>query len=80
MQRYTGIHNIRNRGHGFLYLDSQPVNYQLVQYVLHDLSEHFSVTKTAVRLRLLSLGLLVDATSMSGRVPSINQIVSIRRR
>lgn len=56
------IHDIRNRGHGFLYLASQPVNYQLVQYVLHDLSRHFSASKTAVRLRLLDLGLLVDAT------------------
>lgn len=70
------IHNIRNRGHGFLYLDTQPVNYQLVQYVIDDLSEHFNLSRTAVRLRLISLGLLVDATSTSGRGPSINQIVS----
>ncbi len=80
LARLAVIHNIRNRGHGFLYLDSQPVNCQLVHYVSHDLSEHFNVSMTAVRLRLKSLGLLVDATSMNGRVPSINQIVSRRRR
>ncbi|MFJ2484868.1 ImmA/IrrE family metallo-endopeptidase [Pseudomonas sp. NPDC087639] len=39
LARLAVIHNIRNRGHGFLYLDNQSVNYQLVQHVSHDLSE-----------------------------------------
>lgn len=79
LARLAVIHNIRNRGHGFLYLDTQPVNYQLVQYVSDDLSKHFNVSRAAVRLRLMSLGLLVDPTSTSGLAPSTSQIVSRRR-
>jgi Zn-dependent peptidase ImmA (M78 family) len=79
LARLAVVHKIRNRGHGFLYLDNQSVNYQLIQHVSHDLSENFNVSKKAVRLRLMSLGLLVDATSTSMRVPPISRIVSRRR-
>lgn len=78
LARLALIYDIRNRGHGFLYLDSQPVNHRLFYLVSENLSVHFGVSKAAVRLRLSSLGLLVEA-SAANRSPSIAQIVSRRR-
>lgn len=78
LARLALIHDIRNRGYGFLYLDSQPVDHRLFHLVSEDLSVYFSVSKAAVRLRLSSLGLLVEATATE-RSPSIVQIVSRRR-
>lgn len=54
------IYGIRNRGHGILYVDKQAVNYGKLKLVLGNLSHHFRVSKTAVRLRLAGLGVLVD--------------------
>ncbi|WMY87444.1 ImmA/IrrE family metallo-endopeptidase [Pseudomonas shirazica] len=72
-------YEIRNRGHGFLYLDNQGVNYRNYRLVTDNLSKHFNVSKTAVRLRLLSLGLLVDDSSYSKRARAFSEIVSHRR-
>ncbi|MEN5107324.1 ImmA/IrrE family metallo-endopeptidase [Pseudomonas sp. TWI672] len=72
------IYDIRNRGHGLLYLDNQGVNYRNYRLVTDNLSHHFNVSKTAVRLRLLSLGLLVDGSSVSKRARSFAEIVSLR--
>ncbi|MGG5289160.1 ImmA/IrrE family metallo-endopeptidase [Pseudomonas shirazensis] len=56
----AGIYGIRNRGHGILYVDKQAVNYGNFKLVLENLSHHFKVSKAAVRLRLVGLGVLVD--------------------
>ncbi|KFF42255.1 peptidase [Pseudomonas sp. BRG-100] len=55
--RHLGI---RNRGHGPLYLDSQPDNVSQFETVCASLSKYFNVSKTAIRLRMRALGLLVE--------------------
>ncbi|CAI8706355.1 ImmA/IrrE family metallo-endopeptidase [Pseudomonas chlororaphis] len=52
--------DIRNRGHGSLYLDNQPDNMTQYQMVCNSLSRYFNVSKTAIRLRMRALGLLVE--------------------
>ncbi|WP_338801890.1 ImmA/IrrE family metallo-endopeptidase [Pseudomonas sp. RSB 5.4] len=51
---------IRNRGHGHLYLDSQRDNVIQFHAVCNSLSEYFNVSKTAIRLRMRALDLLVE--------------------
>lgn len=51
---------IRNRGHGHLYLDSQRDNVIQFHAVSNSLSEYFNVSKTAIRLRMRALELLVE--------------------
>jgi Zn-dependent peptidase ImmA (M78 family) len=51
---------IRNRGHGHLYLDSQRDNVIQFHAVCNSLSEYFNVSKTAIRLRMRALELLVE--------------------
>lgn len=55
--RHMGI---INRGHGPLYLDSQPDNIRQFEIVCASLSRYFRVSKTAIRLRMRTLGLLVE--------------------
>jgi hypothetical protein len=51
---------IPDRGFGAFYLDDQPCNNQAFFVVASKLMLEFGVSKTAVRLRLMQLGLLVD--------------------
>ncbi|MBY8972737.1 ImmA/IrrE family metallo-endopeptidase [Pseudomonas sp. P867] len=51
---------IRNRGHGHLYLDSQRDNVIQFHAVCNSLSDYFNVSKTAIRLRMKALELLVE--------------------
>ncbi|WP_247267582.1 ImmA/IrrE family metallo-endopeptidase [Pseudomonas sp. YL2] len=51
---------IRNRGHGHLYLDSQRDNVIQFHAACNSLSEYFNVSKTAIRLRMRALELLVE--------------------
>jgi Zn-dependent peptidase ImmA (M78 family) len=53
---------IRNRGYGPLYLDNQRENVAQFHRVCTALSKYFGTSKTAVRLRMRALGLLVEAT------------------
>lgn len=52
---------IRNRGHGALYLDKQRENVAQFHKVCTSLSDYFGTSKTAIRLRMRTLGLLVEA-------------------
>lgn len=51
---------IRNRGHGPLYLDSQRDNVTQFHAVCSAMSKYFNVSKTAIRLRMRALALLVE--------------------
>ncbi len=52
--------NIRDRGHGYIYVDEQPCNYVPYLQLRADLSEYFEVSKQAIDIRLQKLGLLAD--------------------
>ena len=53
-------HGIANRGFGSLFLDSQPCNAKAFYSIATQLMLEYQVSKTAVRIRLERLGLLVD--------------------
>lgn len=54
-------HEIRNRGHGDLYLDGQRDNVNNFRMIAAALSEYFRVSLTAIRLRMKALQVLVEA-------------------
>lgn len=54
-------HGIQNRGHGVLYLDGQRGNIDNFRMIAAALSEYFSVSLTAIRLRMKALGVLKEA-------------------
>ncbi|MDC6493927.1 ImmA/IrrE family metallo-endopeptidase [Pseudomonas syringae] len=54
-------HDIRNRGHGALFLDDQRDDIRNYHLVLDALSRYFAVSKSAAAIRLRGLGVLVEA-------------------
>lgn len=54
-------HGIKNRGHGVLYLDEQRENADNFRMIAASLSEYFSVSLIAIRLRMKALGVLTEA-------------------
>jgi Zn-dependent peptidase ImmA (M78 family) len=60
LRRWLGI---IDRGHGELYLDDQPCNYQNYERVTRELMIHYGVSREAVAIRLEQLGLLRDVRS-----------------
>jgi Zn-dependent peptidase ImmA (M78 family) len=51
---------IKNRGHGFIYVDDQPVNLKLYYKLLAHLSSTFDVSQYATEIRLKRMNLLTD--------------------
>lgn len=68
---------INDRGFGPLYLDHQPCNVRAFFTIASQLMVEFKVSKTAVRLRLVQLGLLVDGRK---RQPSMMSLGNVMRR
>lgn len=63
---------LRDRGHGALYLDDQPVNQKSYFHITGNLMTTFGVSRTAIHIRLTRLGLLTDARKGPGvRLSSI---------
>ena len=60
LRRWLGI---IDRGHGELYLDEQPCNYQNYEKVTRELMDYYAVSREAVAIRLEQLGLLRDVRS-----------------
>lgn len=54
-----------NINKGYLYFDRQPVNIGLVYNLFRDLQYKFGVSKEVSKIRLIDLGLLIDATDIS---------------
>ena len=51
---------IRDRGHGYIFVDDQPCNYWPYTQLLSGLSSDFEASKTAVEIKLTNMGLLTD--------------------
>jgi Zn-dependent peptidase ImmA (M78 family) len=64
---------IANRGFGALYVDAQPCNLRNLNAVMGRLMRRYGVSRTAVKIRLESLGLLCDVRA-KGDPSSIQQI------
>jgi Zn-dependent peptidase ImmA (M78 family) len=56
-RRYLGI---VDKGHGYIFVDDQPCNYELYIPLLSALSSYFEVSKRAVEIKLKRMGLLKD--------------------
>jgi Zn-dependent peptidase ImmA (M78 family) len=54
-----------NRGYGQLYLDTQPCNIQNFERISAYYMRQYGVSRTAITIRLQSLGLLHDARKLS---------------
>ncbi|CAN7260179.1 ImmA/IrrE family metallo-endopeptidase [Rhizobium sp. LjRoot254] len=52
--------DIRDRGHGYIFVDDQPCNYTVYDQLLLNLSSHFEVSKQAIQIKLKSLRMLTD--------------------
>lgn len=51
---------IRDRGHGYIFVDDQPCNYTVYDQLLTALSTHFEVSKQAIQIKFKHLGMLND--------------------
>lgn len=58
---------IANKGFGELYLDDQPCNRQVYEIVTSELMQRYGVSRSALTIRLINLGLLHDARATSFR-------------
>lgn len=54
------VYDLSYRGHDVLYVDDQPWNIRSYNTVISHLMSYFNVSKSAVRIRMEALGLLVD--------------------
>lgn len=59
-QKILNVYGLSYRGYDMLYVDKQPSNIRSFNIVLSHLMSYFGVSKTAAKVRLQSLGLLVD--------------------
>jgi len=57
---YRKILDIRDRGHGYIFVDDQPCNYIPYNHLLSQLSSHFEVSRQAIEVRLCKEGMLTD--------------------
>jgi len=60
--------NIKEKGYGVLYVDSQPCNQASFGAICSDLARTFQVSFSAVNVRLKKLGLLNDQRASSGSI------------
>nr|WP_210331119.1 ImmA/IrrE family metallo-endopeptidase [Microvirga terrestris] len=52
--------DIRDRGHGYIFVDDQPCNFLPFDQLLANLSQYFEVSKQAIEIKLKKMGLLTD--------------------
>ena len=71
-QRLTRSLDIRDRGFGALYVDEQACNRQSFQIVTDRLMRIYGVSRTAVKIRLESFGLLRDMRQTSSLRPIVS--------
>jgi Zn-dependent peptidase ImmA (M78 family) len=58
---------IKDRGHGYIFVDDQPCNYSPYNDFLSELSLHFETSKQAIEIRLNQMGLLNDRREKNQR-------------
>jgi len=64
LSRLALKHDLRDKGHGLIYVDYQPTNQATYHAVIGALGMYFQATKSAVAFRLAGLGLLNDQRGM----------------
>lgn len=62
--------DIRDRGHGYIFVDDQPCNYTTYERLLAELSAHFEVSKQVIQIKLKQLGMLTDQRKQNQPIQS----------
>ncbi|WP_310621930.1 ImmA/IrrE family metallo-endopeptidase [Flexibacterium corallicola] len=65
IEEYRAGLDIKNRGHGYIYVDDQPCNYTIYKLFLTQLKLHFKVSEQAIEIKLKKMGLLNDQRAFS---------------
>ena len=60
---FRNLLGITDRGHGYIFVDDQPYNYQIYDQLLTQLLTYFEVSKQAIQYKLQKLGMLTDQRS-----------------
>lgn len=63
VKNYRDEFDIRNRGHGYIFVDDQPINLTLYHQLMIRLSNHFDVSIAALEFKLLEFEMLNDQRS-----------------
>ncbi|MGS0646011.1 ImmA/IrrE family metallo-endopeptidase [Komagataeibacter melomenusus] len=63
--QFRNFLDIRDRGHGYIFVDDQPCNYTIYEQLLANLSSHFEVSKQAIQIKFKHLGMLNDQRKRS---------------
>ncbi|MBW9064102.1 ImmA/IrrE family metallo-endopeptidase [Rhizobium herbae] len=74
--------DIRDRGHGYIFVDDQPWNYQAYNELLSRLSSHFEVSKQAIEIKFKNMGWLNDQRKKyeaSSAFGALENLTSFRR-
>lgn len=59
-EEYRRKLGIKNRGHGYIFVDDQPLNYGSYNQLLEYLSSYFEVSKQAIEIQYKKNGMLTD--------------------
>jgi hypothetical protein len=74
--------DIKDRGHGYIFVDDQPCNFVPYDDLLSDLSQYFEVSKQAIEIKLKKSGLLNDRRQGRERLPTahlLGALASLKR-
>ncbi|MEQ8440466.1 MAG: ImmA/IrrE family metallo-endopeptidase [Alphaproteobacteria bacterium] len=63
------LFGIEDRGHGYIYVDNQPCNYESYNLLLQGLSSYFEVSKQAIEIRFKKNGMLSDQRRLKTNRP-----------
>uniref|UniRef100_UPI00339D95A7 ImmA/IrrE family metallo-endopeptidase n=1 Tax=Aquibium sp. A9E412 TaxID=2976767 RepID=UPI00339D95A7 len=66
--------NIRDRGHGYIYVDDQAENRNIYNEFISGISTYFSVSKEVIEIKLIELNFLTDKRSKN-EFASISNLV-----
>jgi len=71
---------ITDRGHGYIFVDDQPYNYQVYEQLLTQLLTYFEVSKQAIQYKLQNLGMLTDQRSRrASQPPDVSKLLDTYR-
>lgn len=69
--QFRNFLDIRDRGHGYIFVDDQPCNYTIYEQLLTHLSSHFEVSKQAIQIKFKHLGMLNDQRKRNQPLPVV---------
>ncbi|MDL2172057.1 ImmA/IrrE family metallo-endopeptidase [Asaia sp. HumB] len=70
-EQFRKLLDIRDRGHGYIFVDDQPCNYMPYEKLLAYLSDYFAASKQTIQIKFKQLNMLNDQRkwNQSGQLP-----------